>query len=325
MFLWILFGLFAAIVGFITFKVRQRGNFPAPKPQESVVVITGCDSGIGFHSTIRLLNAGFDVVASTYTPGGKHDLEKKAAEPSCKGKLYNFPLDITNNDSIDQFRSNVEEVLRDNNKKLAAIVNNAGIALPGPLEVQPVPQFERQMQVNLTGHVAVTQHFLPLIRRDKGRIINTASIAGRVAGAGMGAYACSKFAMEAFSDTLRQEVFQFGVSVSVIEPGFTQTPLVRSASVDYERNWDVLAPNARSLYKAQYESGKRMMPSIYAGASPVDNVAKAVEHAVTASRPKTRYLVGVDANILAIMAMFCPDRLRDAIAEAPDWIIAKKK
>eukprot|EP01096_Ripella_sp_DP13-Kostka_P017083 TRINITY_DN8638_c0_g1_i2.p1 TRINITY_DN8638_c0_g1~~TRINITY_DN8638_c0_g1_i2.p1 ORF type:complete len:326 (+),score=128.09 TRINITY_DN8638_c0_g1_i2:419-1396(+) len=325
MFLWILFGLFAAIVGFITFKVRQRGNFPAPKPQESVVVITGCDSGIGFHSTIRLLNAGFDVVASTFTPEGKQALQDKASSPSCKGKLYTFPLDITNPESAAEFRSNVEEVLRDNNKKLAAIVNNAGVIIAAPVEVQPIHLFERQMQVNLTGQLIVTQEFLPLIRRDKGRIVNTASIAGRVSVGGMAAYNASKHAMEAFSDTLRQEVFQFGVSVSVIEPGFTQTPLVRSASVDYERNWDVLAPNARSLYKAQYESGKRMMPSIYAGASPVDNVAKAVEHAVTASRPKTRYLVGVDANILAIMAMFCPDRLRDAIAEAPDWIIAKKK
>ena len=116
---------------------------------------------------------------------------------------------------------NVENILEENkSKKIIGLVNNAGIVLPGPIELQPIKQFQKQIDVNLIGHIRITQKFLSFIRKSKGRVVNICSIAGRISGVMMGSYNASKHAMEAVSDTLRVEMIRFGVSVSAVEPGF---------------------------------------------------------------------------------------------------------
>ena len=140
---------------------------------------------------------------------------------------------------------NLEQFVRDflkQNKgsQLVGLVNNAGIALSGPLEAQPMSQFRRQLDVNLFGHVHVSQKMVKYLRESQGRLINVTSMAGRAAARGMGAYAASKFGMEAITDVQRLELAPWGISVSAIEPGFIRTPLVTSTFGSLEQNWNNL-------------------------------------------------------------------------------------
>ena len=140
---------------------------------------------------------------------------------------------------------NLEQFVRDflkQNKgsQLVGLVNNAGIALSGPLEAQPMSQFRRQLDVNLFGHVHVSQKMVKYLRESQGRLINVTSMAGRAAARGMGAYAASKFGMEAITDVQRLELAPWGISVSAIEPGFIRTPLVTSTFGSLGQNWNNL-------------------------------------------------------------------------------------
>ncbi len=176
------------------------------------IVITGTSTAIGAACALRLADAGYSVFAGVRRTA---DAEALAAQTS--GELMPLLMDITDAESIAAAAKTVDGVVGD--RGIAGLVNNAGIVRPGPLEFQPMADFRVQLEVNLFGHVAVTQAFLPLIRKGNGRLVNVGSIGGRLVLPLHGAYSASKFAMEAVTDAFRLELREWGIPVSLVDPG----------------------------------------------------------------------------------------------------------
>lgn len=222
-----------------------------------------------------------------------------------------IPLDVTDQPSIAHAVRLVAESL--GTAGLTGLVNNAGIAIVGPLEAIPLDQLRKQLEVNVVGQIAVTQAFLPLLRQGRGRIVNMGSIAGRATLPIMGPYCASKYALESLTDALRLELQPWGIHVSIIEPGAIATPIwekSKQTGVELEAAScaDMIARYAETIARVRDAVAEAERRAI----SP-DAVAKAVRHALTASRPKTRYLVGTDAKIRAVMQKLLPDRLQDCL------------
>jgi NAD(P)-dependent dehydrogenase (short-subunit alcohol dehydrogenase family) len=215
-------------------------------------------------------------------------------------------LDVT---AADQIRAAAELVDR-----LDGLVNNAGIAISAPVEFVPPEELRHQLEVNLVGQVAVTQAFLPALRRAKGRIVFMSSIAGRSALPFLGPYAASKHALEAVADSLRLELRPFGIHVSIVQPGSIKTAIwARSA----QRAAELIAASdgeLGDLYGERIAAFRQIALERGAAGAPAEKVAKVVLEALTAERPHTRYLIGRDARLRAGFERL-PDRLRDRIYE----------
>jgi NAD(P)-dependent dehydrogenase (short-subunit alcohol dehydrogenase family) len=268
------------------------------------VVITGASTGIGAACALHLDQLGWRVFAGVRKQG---DAEALRAQGSAR--LTPVSLDVTDTVSISTAASAVAGAV--GAAGLAGLLNNAGIVVPGPIELLPLSDLRRQLEINVVGQVAVTQAFLPLIRAGRGRIVNMGSIAGRMATPFTGAYSASKFALEALTDALRLELQPWGISVSIIEPGAVATPIWEKAAKTAETMLRAVPPETFVLYAEAIEALKKAAAHAAKNAvDPVD-VARAVEHALTASRPRTRYVVGREAKIRAAMALFVPDRVRD--------------
>jgi NAD(P)-dependent dehydrogenase (short-subunit alcohol dehydrogenase family) len=196
---------------------------------------------------------------------------------------------------------------------LDGLVNNAGVVVTGPVEFLPLPELRRQLEINVVGQVAVTQAFLPLIRTARGRIVNMGSIAGRLATPFSSAYGASKFALEALTDALRLELAPWGISVSIIEPGAVATPIWEKGARAGEAMLAAAPPEALVLYAEAIEAFRKTSAQSAKNAADPMDVAHAVEHALMAARPKTRYVVGRRAKIGAAMALLMPDRVRDSM------------
>ena len=217
-------------------------------------------------------------------------------------------LDVTDVDSIAAARDELGD------GPLAGLVNNAGIAVAAPLEFLPLDQLRHQLEVNLIGQLAVTQRFLPALRAARGRIVNVSSIGGRVALPLVGAYHASKFALEAISDTLRRELLSQGVDVIVIEPGGVKTPIWRKGDELAGELTADLPPEGHRLYGNLIAAIRKQTTKIATetGVEP-RVVAEAIGQALTARRPRARYLVGRDAKMRAPVAAVLPDRVMDRI------------
>ncbi|MDX2253196.1 MAG: SDR family oxidoreductase [Nitrospira sp.] len=270
------------------------------------VVITGASTGIGAACALHLDRLGFTVFA-----GVRKIEDGVALQRQGVSGLIPLLLDVTDEASIKKAQAFVSENVVNNG--LYGLINNAGIAVVGPLEAVPIPDLRRQLEVNVIGQIAVTQAFLPLIRQARGRIVNMGSIAGRGAMPLMGPYAASKFALEAMTDSLRLELQQWGIEVSIVEPGAIATPIWEKSGKDAADLETAMPMDMRSLYAAVVAAVRKVVGEAAERAIAADAVAQAVEHALTASRPKTRYLVGTDAKLRALMIKLLPDRLSDAV------------
>jgi NAD(P)-dependent dehydrogenase (short-subunit alcohol dehydrogenase family) len=186
------------------------------------------------------------------------------------------------------------------------------------LELIPIERLRMQLEVNLIGQVAVTQAFVPFLRQTKGRVVNMGSISGRVASPMIGPYAMSKFGLEAFSDSLRRELHPWGIQVSIVEPGAIATPIWDKSIDRVDHVLKVMTEEAKRLYGESIETARKTARKASEEAIPAVYVAKAVHHALTAPKPRTRYLVGKEAKIAARVAWILPDR-------AMDWIIRKSR
>ena len=273
------------------------------------ILITGASTGIGAACAIGCAERGMTVFA------GVRDLMAGDALQAKGGKaIIPVQLDVTDAESITKA---ADLVARHVGKAgLSGLVNNAGIAIGSPLELIPLQQLRRQFEVNVVGQIAVTQAVLPLLRRAGGRIVNMGSIAGRGTIPMMGPYSASKHALEALTDALRLELYPWGIEVSIIEPGAIATPIwdkSMQTSVDVESE---MPADGRHLYEAAARSVRESVGQAAARAIPADAVVKVVLHALTAKRPNTRYLVGRDAKLRAVMLRWLPDRLQD-------WILKK--
>jgi NAD(P)-dependent dehydrogenase (short-subunit alcohol dehydrogenase family) len=267
------------------------------------VLVTGSSTGIGRATALRLDRAGFQVFAGVRKRGDAESLEADGSE-----RLEPVIVDVTDEGTIEATRERIEAVT---GGRLAGLVNNAGIAVAGPLETLDLDGLRRQLEVNVTGQVAVTQAFIPMIRSARGRIVLMASIGGRMSLPYLSAYHASKFGLEAVGDSLRMEMRQFGVNVSIIEPGSIATPFWGKETV--ENILSEMSPEQRERYEGPTQAAQEAAHKAEARGIPPDRVAKAVEHALTASRPKTRYLVGVDARIQATLRKWLPDRAVDRL------------
>lgn len=270
------------------------------------VVVTGASTGIGAACALHLDRLGFTVFAGVRNITDAAILQRQGASG-----LIPLLLDVTDEVLIKKAQVIVSEHVGNNG--LYGLINNAGIAVVGPLEAVPIPDLRRQLEVNVIGQMAVTQAFLPLIRQARGRIVNMGSIAGRGAMPLMGPYAASKFALEAMTDALRLELQQWGIGVSIVEPGAIATPIWEKSGKDAAGLEATMPRELLSMYAMLVAAVRKVVGEASARAIAAETVAQAVEHALTAPRPKTRYLVGTDAKLRALMIKLLPDRLSDAV------------
>jgi len=270
------------------------------------VVVTGSSTGIGEACTHYLNDRGFQVFATVRNQSDGDRLVKTASSG-----LVPLLVDVTEKTTIVEAAKTVSREV--GNRGLAGLVNNAGVVVGGPLELIPIDRLRMQLEVNLLGQVAVTQAFAPLLRQARGRIVNMSSISGRIASPMIGPYAISKFALEAFSDSLRRELFPWGITVSVVEPGAISTPIWEKSIDRVDYVLEEMPRETRELYGASIDEARSAAVKMSENAIPTTEVAKAVHHALTASRPRTRYLVGKDARVIATLAWLLPDRTMDWI------------
>jgi NAD(P)-dependent dehydrogenase (short-subunit alcohol dehydrogenase family) len=221
-------------------------------------------------------------------------------------------IDVTDADSIEAASAQVGEAVGE--RGLAGLVNNAGVAVPGPLEFIPIDELRRQIEVNLIGQVAVTQALMPQLRAARGRIVNIGSVGGRVALPLLGPYAASKHAMEGLTDSLRRELRPWGIEVSIVRPGPIATEIWERGNATAD---ELLArmPEAATPYGPAIEAARASAAERARGAIPPAAVAEMVAHALTADRPRTRYLVGPRARLMVALATVLPDRWFDALIE----------
>jgi NAD(P)-dependent dehydrogenase (short-subunit alcohol dehydrogenase family) len=276
--------------------------------EPGAVLITGCSSGIGHETARHLQTGGWTVYATARRPEALADL----AEAGCRTLV----LDVTDETSM---RAAVDEVEAAEGQ-VGALVNNAGYSQSGAVETLPMDRIRAQFETNVFGLVRMCQLVLPEMRRaGKGRIVNVSSMGGKLVFPGGGAYHATKFAVEAFSDALRWEVRDFGIDVSVIEPGLITTRFGETAAGSISGTEEAEAADADDPYarfnaavgattQGIYESG----PLARLGGGP-ETVARAIEKAITARRPRTRYKVTASARLALAQRKLVTDRAWDAM------------
>ncbi len=270
------------------------------------VVVTGASTGIGAACALNCAGRGMTVFAGVRDPRAGEALAAKGG-PS----IIPIMLDVTDEPSIARSAEVVQRAV--GAAGLGGLVNNAGIVIGSPLEVIPLSQLRKQLEVNVIGQIAVTQAFLPLLRRARGRIVNMGSIAGRGTIPLLGPYSASKYALEALTDALRMELRPWGIQVSIIEPGAIATPIWDKSTKEAENLEASASEEAKALYGEAVIRIREAIAQAAQRAIPPDAVVQAVHHALTAARPRTRYLVGTDAKLRAWMVKWLPDRVQDRL------------
>ena len=267
------------------------------------VLVTGASTGIGEACALRLDRLGHRVYAGVRSEEHARGLRQRGSD-----RIVPVFLDVTDQAQIDAAAKQIG-----GGGRLDGVVNNAGIGRGGPLEYLPLEIWREQLEVNVLGPVAVTKAVLPFIQAAHGRIVFIGSIGGRVATMLMGTYNASKFAIEAIGESLRSELHPWGIGVSVVEPGAIKTPIWDKARQQADRLERALPEEARTRYARHIAAIRKAIEmQDRQGVSP-DKVAAAVERALFSPRPKTRYLVGTDARVQALLVRWLPDRTREAI------------
>jgi NAD(P)-dependent dehydrogenase (short-subunit alcohol dehydrogenase family) len=280
------------------------------------VLVTGGSKGIGAACVGRLARDGWRVFAGVRTEEAGARLRVELGDA-----VLPVMLDVTDPALIRAAVSAVEA--HTGGRGLDALVNNAGIAIAGPLEFLPIEEFRRQLEVNVTGQIAVTQACLPLLRRARtvaesggrnpaGRIVFMSSVSGRSALPLLGPYAASKFALEAAADALRVELRPFGIRVVLIEPGVILTPIWDTSLASARRVAERMPAEAYTWYGPSLDGLAAMVESGMRGLPP-DAVARVVARALTVRRPRARYVIGRDARARILMQALLPDRVRDRL------------
>ncbi len=270
------------------------------------VFVTGASSGIGLACALHLDRLGIRIFGGVRKEKDGESLIQKSA-----GRVPPVLMDVTDESSIASAVDNIVKAA--GSRGLFGLVNNAGIAVGGPLEFLPLSEIRKQFEVNVLSQIAVIQAVLPLLRASRGRIVNMGTIAGRVASPFIGPYSASKFALEAITDALRVELLPWGISVSIIEPGEVATPIWKKSLSAAEKTAQNFPPQAAELYGSSLKAITSVVEKAAAAGIDPDIVARAVAHALTARTPKTRYLVGPALRLRIILNKILPDRLYDRL------------
>ncbi|CAM2109517.1 unnamed protein product [Caretta caretta] len=306
--MWLYVGLVALVWG-LAWYLRDRQTLASV--QDKHVFITGCDSGFGHMLARRLDRKGFRVLAGCLTQKGADNLQRTSS-----AGLRATRLDVTSTESIQRAVEWVQAAVGE--KGLFGLVNNAGVANPiGPTEWMRVQDFQQVLAVNTFGLIEVTLAFLPLLKRARGRVVNMSSVLGRLSANG-GGYCISKYTVEAFSDSLRRDMYHFGVRVSIIEPGFFKTAVTSLDTIEASLHqlWSELAPEARQSYGEdffpQYLKVQRLIMDFICDPD-LSKVTSCMEHALQAKHPRTRYSAGWDAKLLWLPASYLPAVVVDVV------------
>lgn len=263
------------------------------------VLITGAGRGIGQAIALRQAAAGWDVYAGVRDRGSSKRLA--AADK----RITPVELDVTDEAHIAALPEHLPQ-------RLDAIVNNAGIGLLGPVEALALDDLRRQLEVNVIGQVAVTQAVLPMLRASKGRVVFISSVNGRMSVPMEGAYCASKFALEGLADALRVELRPWRIHVSLVEPGPIDTDPWREIYSQIDDMQERMGPEHQHLYAVHTAGMRKSASLLQRRTAPADIAARAVERALTARRPRVRYLVGIDARTMIAMQAMTPPRVMDA-------------
>jgi NAD(P)-dependent dehydrogenase (short-subunit alcohol dehydrogenase family) len=271
------------------------------------VVVTGASTGIGCATALLLDARGYRVFAGVRKEADARELSK-----DCSDRFTPVMIDVTDAEQIESARERVAEAMGD--QGLAGLVNNAGVGGGGPIEFMPLDELRRTLEVNLIGQVAVTQAFIPLIRRAKGTIVFMASIGGRVASPFMSPYNTSKFAIEALGESLRHELRPWEIDVAVVEPGSIDTEIWAKGNEQVRELVGELPEDARRLYGRQLGRFAGVLNETASRGIPPEKVAEVVHKAIASDNPRHRCLVGTDAKIGARLKGTLPDRTFSKLA-----------
>jgi NAD(P)-dependent dehydrogenase (short-subunit alcohol dehydrogenase family) len=275
-------------------------------------LVTGSSTGIGRETTLQLAELGFRVFAGVRRLS---DGEAVVAEATRRGGVVTpVLLDVTRADQIDSAALQISREVGPHG--LAALVNNAGIPVVGPVEALPLDRWRHQFEVNLFGQIAVTRAVLPMLRVAKGRVVLVSSIAGLVGQPFLGPYSASKHALEALGDALRLELAPDGIGVTLIEPGAIKTPIWRRGEENTKSAEDEMPADLRDRYADRMAKVKRMAADAEAKGLETPECARVIVRALTARRVPVRVVVGRDAKIGALLKSVLP-------ARTFDWFVRK--
>ena len=263
------------------------------------VLVTGASRGIGKAITEHLAARGWDVIA-----GVRSQPDAEAVAAANPQRISAVILDVTDPEHIDALATSLPA-------DLDGVVNNAGIAVAGAVEAVSVEDWRKQLEVNVVGQIAVTQEVLPRLRKSRGRIVFISSVNGRLSMPLMGAYSASKFALEAAADALRVELSPWHIPVIVVEPAQTDTDMWRTADDMVAEVEAGLTPEHRDLYAKHLAGMKKFIPVAQRAAVPPARVSAVVEQALTARRPRARYVVGLGPALQVALVSALPTRIRD--------------
>lgn len=276
---------------------------PHSTDRNQLIVVTGASTGMGAATARLLARHGFHVLAGVRRHVDADALRTDRIEPHI--------LDITVESDVAAIAGRVaNDPLH---RPLRALVNNAGIAINAPVETLPMAEWRKQFEVNLFGHIAMTQALLPALSGSKGTVVNISSVGGKVVLPTYGAYAGSKFALEAVSDALRREVGDLGVKVVVVEPGAVRTEMAERGIATAEALMANMTPAQLARYDALAAAVTAQARSFGEDGVSAEHAAKVIVKAATASRPRTRYTIGRDAAILTRVSRVVSDRVLDRI------------
>ena len=287
-----------------------RHLFPLPdiNPNAKYVLITGCDTGLGHALAVELDKQGFYVLAGLFHPDNE---ERVTGQLSTRATV--FPLDITQKDEV----NSTYEMVKEKTNTLHALVNNAGIYQTGLIDWTPVDDMRKIMDVNFFGHVAMIKKFLPLLISRRGsRVVNICSVVGYLAESDVAAYSASKFALEAFSDSLRREMYSWGLKVSIIEPGYTRTPLIEGLENSLRSLWKDLDDDTQKRWGEGFFQStitKTLKNPRILNAENPQKVVKALRHAVMNSAPQIRYRPGWQSSLFCFPLSIIPAWIADFI------------
>jgi NAD(P)-dependent dehydrogenase (short-subunit alcohol dehydrogenase family) len=289
----------------MTLSTELEMFMPASNPSDrrELIVVTGASTGMGAATARELARRGFHVLAGVRREIDADALRGEGIEPQI--------LDITVESDVAAI---ADRVAADPlGRPLRALINNAGIAVNAPVEALPIAEWRRQFEVNLFGHVAMIQALMPSLLRSSGTVVNISSVGGKVALPTYPAYAGTKFALEALSDSMRREVNHLGVKVVVVEPGAVKTEMAQRGVATAERLKAGMTADQLERYGDLIDAMSNLARSFDTDGVPAERAAKVIADAATAPRPRTRYTIGRDAAILLRLSRLVSDRFLDRV------------
>jgi NAD(P)-dependent dehydrogenase (short-subunit alcohol dehydrogenase family) len=275
--------------------------------KSGAVLVTGASTGIGRATALLLDQRGYRVF-----PGVRKQEDAESLAEEGSERMTPVTIDVAKQRSISAAKRKIERAVGDDG--LAGLVNNAGIGGGGPIEFLDLKDLYETLDVNLFGQIAVTQAFLPLIRRARGTIVFVSSIGGRVASPFMSPYNISKFGMEALGESLRQELKPWDIDVVVVEPGSIDTEIWGKGEETMRDRLSEMSPDGRRLYGKQLSRFGEGIRETASRGIPPERVARVIHRAIRSDNPRHRYLVGTDARVAARLKDALPDRTFSKLA-----------